>query len=112
MKKRNPLIPWLYVAPTLLILAAYLVYPTLNTLYLSFLDKRSESFVGLKNYAWVFTSSTMRTAFRNNLLWIVLFTALTVSLGLILAVMADRVRYESSVKSTIFLPMAISFVGA
>ncbi|HEC33455.1 MAG TPA: sugar ABC transporter permease [Chloroflexi bacterium] len=104
--------PWLYIAPTLLILAAFLVYPALSTLYISFFDKRSENFVGLENYAWVFTSHTMHTAFRNNLLWIVLFTVLTVSLGLILAVMADRVRYESPVKSTIFLPMAISFVGA
>nr|HID12255.1 sugar ABC transporter permease [Anaerolineae bacterium] len=104
--------PWLYIGPTLLILAAYLVYPTLNTLYLSFLDKRSENFVGLDNYVWTFTSKTMQVAFRNNLLWMVLCTALTVSLGLVLAVMADRVRYESPLKSTIFLPMAISFAGA
>ncbi len=112
MRWRSRLTPWLYVGPTLLILGAYLVYPTLNTLYLSFFDKRSENFVGLENYRWVFTSSAMHVAFRNNLLWIVLFTGLTVSLGLILAVMADRVRYESPVKSAIFLPMAISFVGA
>lgn len=112
MGKKSRLTPWLYVAPTLLILSAYLVYPTLNTLYLSFFDKRSEHFVGLENYRWVFTASAMHVAFRNNLLWIVLFTGLTVSFGLVLAVMADRVGYESPIKSTIFLPMAISFVGA
>ncbi len=112
MRWKSRVAPWLYIGPTLLILGAYLVYPALSTLYLSFFDKRSDSFVGLENYRWVFTSSAMHIAFRNNLLWIVLFTGLTVSLGLVLAVMADRVRYESPVKSAIFLPMAISFVGA
>ncbi len=112
MRSRRPWIPWLYLAPTLLILAAYLVYPTLATVYYSFFDARMEHYVGLENYRWILTSKAMHIAFRNNLLWIVVFTSLTVFLGLILAVMADRVRYESVVKSAIFLPMAISFVGA
>jgi len=104
--------PWVYVGPLLLILAFYLVYPSLNTLYLSFLDERSEHFVGLQNYAWAFTSKTMLTAFRNNLLWLVLLTTFSVGLGLVIAVLVDRVRYESVAKSIIFLPMAISMVGA
>ncbi len=111
MRKKS-LMPWLFMAPALFILIAYLVYPTLNTLYLSFFDKRSENFVGLHNYIWALTSEDMLIAFRNNLLWLVLFTALTVSLGLALAVLLDRVRYEAVAKSVIFLPMAISFVGA
>ncbi|MDQ7028569.1 MAG: sugar ABC transporter permease [Ardenticatenia bacterium] len=110
--RRGGLLAWLYVGPTLLILAIYLVYPTLTTIYLSLLDKRSETFVGVDNYRWLFTSNAMRIAFRNNLLWLVVFTALTVSFGLLLAVLLDRVRYEALAKSTIFLPMAISFVGA
>jgi len=96
----------------LLVLAFFLVYPALNTLYLSFFDKRSENFVGLDNYIWALTSKDMLTAFKNNVLWLVLFTALTVSLGLVFAVLLDRVRYEAVAKSIIFLPMAISFVGA
>jgi len=100
------------MGPALLILAFFLVYPTLNTLYLSLFDKRSENFVGLHNYIWALTSKEMLTAFRNNILWLILFTALTVSLGLALAVLLDRVRYEAVAKSIIFLPMAISFVGA
>jgi len=112
MIRKGGVIPWLYIGPTLLILAFFLVYPTINTIYLSFLDKRLENFVGLSNYVWTFTSKPMRTAFRNNILWLVLFTALTVSLGLILAVLLDRVSYESVAKSIIFLPMAISFVSA
>ena len=104
--------PWVYIGPLLLILAFYLVYPTLNTVYLSFLDKRSENFVGLKNYVFAVTNPAMLTAFRNNLLWLVLLTVFSVGLGLAIAVLANRVRYETAVKSLIFLPLAISFVGA
>lgn len=111
-KTQERLRPWVYVGPLLLILTFFLVYPTLNTLYLSFLDKYSEVFVGLDNWVYALTNRTMLISFRNNVLWLVVFTALTVSLGLVLAVLLDRVRYESVAKSIIFLPMAISFVGA
>jgi len=110
--RKGGLLPWLYIGPVLLILAFFLVYPALNTLYLSLFDKRSENFVGLDNYVWALTSKDMLTAFKNNVFWLVLFTALTVSLGLVFAVLLDRVRYEAVAKSIIFLPMAISFVGA
>jgi len=104
--------PWVYVGPLLLILAFYLVYPTLNTLRLSFYDASSEHFVGLQNYAWALTSREMHIAFRNNLLWLVLLTTFSVGLGLIIAVLVNRVRYEPAAKSIVFLPMAISLVGA
>lgn len=112
MRWQKPWVPWLYLAPALLILGFYLVYPTVETLRLSFYDARGETFVGLENYRWVFTARPMRIAFRNNLLWVVVFTSATVSLGMVLAVMADRVRYEAAFKTSIFLPMAISFAGA
>ena len=104
--------PWLYLAPALVILFVYLVYPIAGTVYYSFFDKRSETFVGLANYTWALTSKPMLIAIRNNLLWLVFFTVFVVGFGLLLAVLADRVRYESPLKSIIFLPMAISFVGA
>lgn len=110
--KRGSLLPWLYIGPALLILVFFLVYPTLHTFYLSLFDERSGQFVGLENYAFAFTTKAMLIAFRNNLLWLVLFTVLTVGLGLAIAVLTDRVRYEAVAKSVIFLPMAISFVGA
>jgi len=100
------------VAPALLILLFFLIYPSIHTFYLSFLGRRSHEFVGLENYIYAFTSDSMVIAFRNNALWVVFFTALTVSMGLILAVLLDRVRYERIAKSLIFLPMAISMVGA
>ena len=68
--------------------------------------------MGLDNYRYAFTSPQMLAAFKNNLLWLVLFTSITVSLGLIIAVLFDRVSYEPWAKAIIFLPQAISFVGA
>ena len=103
---------WGFTAPALLLIGFYLAYPTLATIYLSFLDRQSQGWVGLRNYVEIFSSSAMLTALRNNVLWLVLFTALTVGLGLALAVLTDRVRYEAAAKALIFLPMAISFVGA
>lgn len=104
--------PWLWLAPALFFLGVFLIYPALNTLYLSFLDAKSAAFVGLENYVFAFTNREMLVAFRNNLLWLVFFTGFTVSFGLLLAVLTDRVRYEALAKSVIFLPMAISFVAA
>jgi len=106
------LIPWLYIGPALLVLTFFLLYPSIHTFYLSFFGRNSDKFIGLKNYIYTFTNKTMLTALRNNALWVLFFTTLTVLLGLILAVMLDRVRYETIIKSIIFMPMAISFVGA
>lgn len=106
------LAPLFYVGPAVLFLLVYQVYPALQTIYLSFMDRRSTSFVGLANYQYVFTSQVMLRAFQNNLLWLVFFTAGTVGLGLLFAILVDRVRFESIAKSVIFMPMAISFVGA
>lgn len=111
-KQRTRLRPWLWFGPALLLLLFYLVYPTINTIYLSFLNADSTSFVGLKNFEFVFTNSNMLSAFKNNLLWLVFFTACTVTFGLIIALLTDRVSYESAVKGLIFLPMAISYVAA
>lgn len=104
--------PWLYLAPALLLLGVFLVYPVLQTMYLSLLDSRSEQFVGLDNYIFLLTSPSTLTVFRNNLLWLVLFTGLTVSLGLLFAVLLNQVRYEAVAKSMIFIPMAVSFTAA
>ncbi len=103
--------PWLWLAPALAFLTTFLLYPALHTIYLSILDAKSV-FVGVANYVFAFTNPEMLIAFRNNLLWLIVFTGGTVSTGLLLAVLLDRVRYESIDKSVIFLPMAISSVAA
>lgn len=109
---RRKILPWIYVGPSILLLGAYLVLPTIRTIYLSFFNRDSTEFVGLQNYIFAFTAPDMLIAFRNNLLWLVLVTGVSVGLGLIIAVLVDRVKYEPLAKSLIFLPMAISFVGA
>ncbi len=96
----------------LFFLSVYLIYPIVNTAYISFLGKGSKEFTGLGNYWYVFTNAEMLDALKNNLLWLVLFTSITVSLGLVIAVLTDKVRYEAAAKAMIFLPMAISFVAA
>ena len=111
--KQQPRIrPWLWIGPALGLLTFFLVYPTLNTVYLSFLSAKSVDFVGLTNYLYALTNHDMLLAMRNNLLWLVFFTGFTVSLGLLMAVLTDRVPYESAAKALIFLPMAISSVAA
>jgi alpha-glucoside transport system permease protein len=104
--------PWLWVAPGFLLLAVFLVYPALNTIGLSVLNATSTRFIGLANYRFIFSDANMLVVLRNNLLWLVLFTLITVTVGLLIAVLSDRVKYEAAAKALIFLPMAISFVAA
>jgi len=104
--------PWLWIAPALAFLTVFLIYPTINTLILSFQDRASRSFVGLANYEYFFTSSGTLEALRNSLFWVVFMTLGVVGLGLLIAILVDRVRYESIAKSVIFVPLAISFVAA
>lgn len=104
--------PFLFVGPGVVILAWYLAIPTLRTLFLAFRDDIGKNFIGLDNFVFAFTDRVMLQSFRNNLLWMVFGTIFCVSLGLIIAVLADRSRFESIYKAIIFTPMAISFVGA
>jgi alpha-glucoside transport system permease protein len=94
------------------ILTWYLAVPTVRTLARSFLLRDTNEWVGLQNYATVFTERSMQIAFRNNALWVVIGTTLCVVSGLLVAVLADRSRFENLAKALVFLPMAISFVGA
>jgi len=102
----------LWVIPAVILLLIFYIYPLIVTIVFSFQNADSTRFVGLKNYQIIFTSPGMIEVLRNNLLWLVLATVLTVGLGLVVATLIDRVRIESIVKSTLFVPMAISFVSA
>ncbi len=104
--------PWVFVGPALVMLIWTLALPALRTFILSLQDANSVNFVGLQNYVGVFSDQGMLTVFRNNLLWMLFGTSLTVSFGLVVSVLADRSRFETLAKTLIFLPMAISFVGA
>jgi alpha-glucoside transport system permease protein len=113
MRPRLATLAWLWVLPAFVLLGVFLVYPVVNTIYLSFFGGRAASvFVGLDNYRYLFTHPETLIVFRNNLLWLVLFTGAAVGLGLILAVLSNQVRYEAVAKSIIFVPMAVSFTAA
>jgi alpha-glucoside transport system permease protein len=104
--------PWLWLLPALLFLGVFLIYPTIGTIIRSFQDKIGTAFVGLNNYAWFFGTDEALVALRNNVIWLVLLPLITVGFGLLIAVLVDRVRYESIAKSVIFVPLAISMVAA
>jgi len=105
--------PYVFVGPALVILGVFLVYPVINTLLISLKDSQGESFVGLDNFKFVFTDESMLRAIRNTLGWIIVVPVFAVSIGLLFATLADRLRRgEAAAKSLIFLPMAISFAGA
>jgi len=105
-------LPLVFAGPALALLFWFLVFPTLRSLWLSFFDETGTRFVALANYRFAFADRIMLESFRNNLLWMVFGTLLCVGLGLVIAVLADRSRLEKLYKSLVFMPMAISFVGA
>jgi alpha-glucoside transport system permease protein len=122
--RQGPLVPWLYLLPSLIVMTAFIVYPGISTGILSLRDANGEAWANttcragqpcwgiFENFRYAITSPVMRTAFFNNLTWIVVMVTGTVMLGLLIATLADRVRYEALAKAIIFMPMAISFVGA
>lgn len=122
--QQGPLMPLLFVVPALLILTFFVVYPTINTIGLSvknadgtqsaatLCQEGKPCWGALENYRHALTDDVMLTAFKNNALWIILMVTGTTSIGLLIAVLVDRVKYEPLAKAVIFLPMAISFVGA
>ncbi len=122
---QSRLLPFVFVGPALAILFWYLAFPVVRTFWLSLFGRDgppqgagffealgSTNFVGLSNYVTLFTERLLTEAIRNNLMWIVFGSTLSVAFGLVVAVLADRSKFEKSSKALIFLPMAISFVGA
>nr|WP_315496264.1 sugar ABC transporter permease [uncultured Rhodoferax sp.] len=104
--------PWLFLAPALFLLGMYLLYPLFETFRLSFFDATGEQFVGWANYQWVLVDQNFLITIRNNFMWLLVVPAAATALGLIVAVLADRVWWGGFAKSMVFMPMAISFVGA
>jgi alpha-glucoside transport system permease protein len=122
--RQGPVIPWLFIIPALVIIIIYIAYPTIYTAYLSLRNADSSEWATeacrqgqacwgvFENYRYALTSDVMLRSFRNNILWLVVMVPGVTVLGLLVAVLVDRVRYESLAKALIFMPMAISFVGA
>ncbi len=106
------IIPWLFLGPAALIVGFVLVFPGATTVILSFFNADSTSFVGIDNYVSALTDSVTLIALRNTALWVLLLPSLAAFVGLLIAVLADRVRYGALVKLALFLPIAVSAVAA
>jgi alpha-glucoside transport system permease protein len=102
----------IFVGPALILLLAGLIIPAIRTIIFSFMDPDSLNFVGLANYRWMLEDPNVAIIMRNTILWLLVTPIFTTALGLLLAVMLDRIKRESVPKSLLFMPMAISFVGA
>jgi alpha-glucoside transport system permease protein len=114
INRANQIRPWLFLMPALVALGLYLAYPVFATLWLSFRKQTgaSSEFVGFANYAQMFTEDKFWESMKNNMLWLVVVPAASTAFGLLAAQLTDRIRWGNIAKSLIFMPMAISFVGA
>jgi alpha-glucoside transport system permease protein len=108
----RPLAMGVFLGPALALLLIGLVIPAIRTFYLSFKSDDSSRYVGVKNFTWAFTTSSIQDVLLNTLLWIVIAPVVTTLLGLALALLVDRLKGQAVYKSLIFMPMAVSFVGA
>ena len=101
-----------FLAPTVIALLVGLIYPGLRTIYQSFFDAAGSTFIALDNYGTIFSDPEQLIVLRNTVLWVVITPFLATAVGLLYAILVDRSRFEAAAKALIFLPMAISFVGA
>ena len=102
----------MFLAPALVLLGVWIVYPTIRTIIRSFYDRSGDEFVGLDNYETLFTDDTLRTAIRNNFLWLLVVPAFVTAIGLVFAVLLERIRFSTAFKVAVFMPMAISLFAA
>jgi len=111
-KKARPIALVIFLAPALVLLLAGLIIPAIRTFLFSFMNPDSNAWVGFDNYYWMTQDPNIKTIMVNTILWILVVPIFTAALGLLLAIMLDRIKHESIPKSLLFMPMAISFVGA
>jgi alpha-glucoside transport system permease protein len=100
-----------FLAPAILLLAVGLIYPSVKTIYDSFLSSRG-NFIGIDNYVWIFTQPSAVRTVLNTIIWVLIVPAVSTIFGLAYAVFIDKSRGEKIFKALVFMPMAISFVGA
>ncbi|MEU3335870.1 ABC transporter permease subunit [Streptomyces sp. NPDC002144] len=111
-RRRARIVALLFVFPALLLLGALVVYPVLFSIGRSFFDASGTRFVGGENYTEMFRDPATLKAIRNTAIWVVVAPALLTGLGLILAVLVEKVRWATAFKLLLFMPMAVSFLAA
>ncbi len=113
INRANTVRPWLFLGPAIVALGLYLAYPVVATLWLSLTDRsQGNAFVGFANYRQMFGEDKFWEAISNNMLWLIVVPAASTAFGLLAAQLTDRISWGNIAKSLIFMPMAISFVGA
>lgn len=112
INRANTFRPWLFIGPAVLLLSVYLIYPVIWSLILSFYDSSGDKWVGLSNYSFLAGDAKFRESLGNNMLWLIFVPTMSTLLGLLAAALTDRIKWGTFAKSMIFMPMAISFVGA
>ncbi|WP_331753100.1 ABC transporter permease subunit [Streptomyces anthocyanicus] len=110
--RRGRVVALLFALPALLLLGALVVYPVLFSIGRSFFDASGDRFVGADNYTEMFRDPATLKAVRNTVIWVVVAPALLTGLGLILAVLVEKVRWATAFKLLLFMPMAVSFLAA
>ena len=108
----NRLVVLAFLAPAVIFLVVWLVYPTVRTIIRSFFDRSGHNFVGIDNYKELFTTETLKTAIKNNAIWLAVVPAFVTAIGLIFAVLTERIRWTTAFKTVVFMPMAISLFAA
>ena len=101
-----------FLGPAVVLLGVWVVYPTVRTIVRSFFDRDGTTFVGLDNYEAIFTTDTLVTALQNNALWVAVVPAFITAIGLIFAVLTERIRWQVAFRTAVFMPMAISLFAA
>jgi alpha-glucoside transport system permease protein len=102
----------IFLAPTLALLGVWVVYPTIRTIIRSFYDRDGDEFIGIDNYETLFTDDTLFTAIKNNFLWLLIVPVFVTAIGLVFAVLLERIRLSVAFKVVVFMPMAISLFAA
>jgi alpha-glucoside transport system permease protein len=111
-KRSDRWVAFAFLIPAVLMLMVGLLYPGIRTIFQSFFDADGNGFIGIDNYKTIFTSSDQLIVLRNTVFWVVLTPFVATAIGLLYAILVDKSRFEAFAKALIFLPMAISFVGA
>lgn len=115
INRANMIRPWLFLFPALVLLGIYLAYPVFATAWLSFTQDapgNTREFVGFANYQSMFTEDKFWESMKNNMIWLIVVPAMSTAFGVLAAQLTDRIWWGNIAKSLIFMPMAISFVGA
>ena len=105
---RSLLLPLGFLLPAAFFLAVWIVYPTFSTMYRSLFSDRGDRFVGLENYERMFSDESVQTAIKNNVLWVLVIPAGVTAVGLVFAVLTEKVRWAPAFKIAVFIPLAVS----